>query len=577
MDLRLTDEQQLLRRTIREFAEAEIRPHVMEWDEAQAFPQDARLEAGGAWPDGHSGAGDVRRRRDDGAIAYCICLEELARVDPSICPVGGRAQRTGGRAPADVRQRGAEAAVPRAACRRQQAGRAGRSPRRARGATRPRCARRRARRRRLGPERDQAVHHPRRHRRHAGRHGGDRSPAGQPRHFGVHRAQGHAGLSAGKKENKLGMRASDTSEVILDGLPRAGLGHHRRARRRIPPGDAGARCRPHRHRRAGGWAGSRARTSAARRYALERRQFGQRDLGVPGDPLEDCRHGDAHPGGAAADLPRRLDARSARSNAPHWRRRSPSCTPAKSPCAPPRSACRSMAAMDFVKDYPAEKFFRDVKLCTIGEGTSEIQRLVIGRQLTRTLIVALPPLADRLLGARPSRDRARDFPDRRRSARGRALIGRIFGHTGRAYLIGVTGPPGAGKSTLVDRLTAEIRKGGRTVGVLVRRSHEPVQRRRNSWRSRAHAGACRRRGRVHPQHGHARPSRRPRAHDRRSRDRPRRGGLRRHHHRDRRRRAGRSGHRPHGGCVDRHARARRPATKCRRSRPASWKSPTSSS
>ena len=35
----------------------------------------------------------------------------------------------------------------------------------------------------------------------------------------------------------------------------------------------------------------------------------------------------------------------------------------------------------FVKDYPAEKFFRDVKLCTIGEGTSEVQRLVIARQL----------------------------------------------------------------------------------------------------------------------------------------------------------------------------------------------------
>jgi len=35
----------------------------------------------------------------------------------------------------------------------------------------------------------------------------------------------------------------------------------------------------------------------------------------------------------------------------------------------------------FVKDYPAEKFFRDVKLCTIGEGTSEIQRLVIARRL----------------------------------------------------------------------------------------------------------------------------------------------------------------------------------------------------
>ena len=35
----------------------------------------------------------------------------------------------------------------------------------------------------------------------------------------------------------------------------------------------------------------------------------------------------------------------------------------------------------FVKDYPVEKYFRDVKLTTIGEGTSEIQRLVIARQL----------------------------------------------------------------------------------------------------------------------------------------------------------------------------------------------------
>jgi LAO/AO transport system kinase len=46
------------------------------------------------------------------------------------------------------------------------------------------------------------------------------------------------------------------------------------------------------------------------------------------------------------------------------------------------------------------------------------------------------------------------------------LVRQLFRHTGRAYLVGVTGPPGAGKSTLVDRLIAEIRASGSTVGVL---------------------------------------------------------------------------------------------------------------
>jgi LAO/AO transport system kinase len=52
------------------------------------------------------------------------------------------------------------------------------------------------------------------------------------------------------------------------------------------------------------------------------------------------------------------------------------------------------------------------------------------------------------------------------AAGGADLIRRIFARTGRAYLIGVTGPPGAGKSTLVDRMTAGLRQAGQTVGVI---------------------------------------------------------------------------------------------------------------
>jgi alkylation response protein AidB-like acyl-CoA dehydrogenase len=83
MDFRLTAEQALLRKSVREFAEAEIRPHVRAWDEAQHFPVELVPALAGLGlmgiriPDAYGGAGMS-------AIDYCICIEELARVDPSV-------------------------------------------------------------------------------------------------------------------------------------------------------------------------------------------------------------------------------------------------------------------------------------------------------------------------------------------------------------------------------------------------------------------------------------------------------------------------------------------------------------
>src|SRR5262245_29135954 len=84
MNVCLSDDQQLLRETVREFAEAELRPHVMEWDEAQAFPHELidKLAALGLmgiqFPEQYGGAAMS-------SVDYCVCIEELARVDPSVC------------------------------------------------------------------------------------------------------------------------------------------------------------------------------------------------------------------------------------------------------------------------------------------------------------------------------------------------------------------------------------------------------------------------------------------------------------------------------------------------------------
>ena len=83
MDFGFTSEQQHLRKSIREFCEAEIKPHVMEWDESQEFPLDVfrRLGdlgvLGAVFPEELGGAGYSY-------VDYSIVMEEISRVDPSI-------------------------------------------------------------------------------------------------------------------------------------------------------------------------------------------------------------------------------------------------------------------------------------------------------------------------------------------------------------------------------------------------------------------------------------------------------------------------------------------------------------
>ena len=77
-----------------------------------------------------------------------------------------------------------------------------------------------------------------------------------------------------------------------------------------------------------------------------------------------------------------------------------------------------------------------------------------------------PTLSDRVLSGDPRAIARAITLIEDESPAGAEIVRRVFAKTGRAYLIGVTGPPGAGKSTLVDKLTTAIRATGRTVGVV---------------------------------------------------------------------------------------------------------------
>jgi alkylation response protein AidB-like acyl-CoA dehydrogenase len=374
----LTDEQQQLRRSIREFAEDEIAPHVMEWDEASHFPIEIMPKLaemgllGVIFPEQYGGAGL-------GYIEYVIAIEELSRVDGSVGIIvaahnslcsnhifkfGTEAQKQKYLVPlAQGKKIGAWSLT---------------EPEAGSDASGTRTTAKRDGTQWLingaktfttnGHYADICV-----------------AMAVTDKSKNSHGIsafiveKGTPGFKPGKKENKLGLRASDTSEMIL-------------ADCRVPQENLlGAEGE--------GFIGSlkildggrisiaalalgmaQGALDAAIKYAKQRKQFGQ--------PISEFQAIQFK----LADMATQVEAArllvyqaawlADQNNARYTRESSMAKLFASEVAVRVANECVQIhGGYGFIKDYPAEKFYRDVKLCTIGEGTSEIQKLVIARQL----------------------------------------------------------------------------------------------------------------------------------------------------------------------------------------------------
>ena len=380
MDFGFTSEQQQLRKTIREFCEAEIRPHVMEWDESQEFP-DAIFRAlgkmgvlGAVFPEDLGGSGYSY-------VDYSIVMEELARVDPSIAlSVAAHVSLCTNHiylAGDDAQKRHY---IPKLAsgewigCWSLTEPEAGSDA----GGTRSKAV----------EDGDAWV-----------LNGGktfttnahvadvcvamavtDRSASSH----GISAfilEKGMQGFRVGKKENKLGMRCSPTGEVLFTDC-------------RLP---AAQMC----GRRGDGFVDSlrildggrisiaalsvgiaQGAYEAALKYSKQRKQF-SRFI----SEFQAIQH-------KLADMATEIDAARLLTLRAAWMKDQGASVNKESAMAKLYASEAAVRAANealqihggygFVKDYPVEKFYRDVKLCTIGEGTSEIQRLVIARQLLKT-------------------------------------------------------------------------------------------------------------------------------------------------------------------------------------------------
>jgi alkylation response protein AidB-like acyl-CoA dehydrogenase len=378
LDFSFTEEQQQLRKSIREFAEGEIAPHVMEWDEASHFPLEIMPKLaemgllGVIFPEQYGGAGL-------GYIEYVIAIEELSRVDGSVGIIVAAHNSLCGN---HIYKFGTEAQKKKYLTPLAQGKKIG-----AWSLTEPEAGSD------AGGTRTTAQRN------------GDSFVLNGAKTFTTNghyadtcvamavtdKSKGSHGISAfivekdtpgfrpGKKENKLGLRASATSELIFSDckVPADNL--------LGPEGEGftgslaildGGRISI----AALGLGMAQGALDAALAYAKQRKQFGktisefqaiQFKLADMATEVEAARLLVYHAAWLADQKSVRFSKESSMAK-----------LYAGEVAVKVANECLQIhGGYGFIKDYPAEKFYRDVKLCTIGEGTSEIQKLVIARQL----------------------------------------------------------------------------------------------------------------------------------------------------------------------------------------------------
>jgi alkylation response protein AidB-like acyl-CoA dehydrogenase len=192
--------------------------------------------------------------------------------------------------------------------------------------------------------------------------------------------KGTAGFNAGKKEDKLGMRASETAEVIFDNcrvhkdniLGKVGEGFIQSMKvldgGRISIGALGLGI-------------GEGALEAAINYSKEREQFGKPISSFQGISFKLADMATEIEGAKlllyqAADKLMKGEKVNKLSAMAKYKASEVGVMVAT-------EAVQIFGGYGYIKDYPVEKFFRDSKLCTIGEGTSEIQKLVIARELLK--------------------------------------------------------------------------------------------------------------------------------------------------------------------------------------------------